>query len=143
MSELLGWIIVAGLALVIVGLFLLSSQISEHMRVVAHMIVGNKQMLDRLAAVNQTSPEPEIQPEKIIERRALNRRDPINQLMRAIAEDDDCLREGCWAIGRAEERGAVSSTISLLHAPGRRGPAGEAPVGGLISRRSWRRIGRA
>ena len=89
MSELLGWIIVAGLALVIVGLFLLSSQISEHMRVVAHMIVGNKQILDRPAAVNQTSPqpEPEIQPEKIVERRALNRRDPINQLMRAIAED--------------------------------------------------------
>jgi len=91
MNELFGWIIVTGLGLVIIGIFLLSSQLSEHMRVAAQMIVnGNKQILDRLAAFTQTSPQaqPATQPGRTIERRIYQRRDPLKQLMLAAAEGE-------------------------------------------------------
>ncbi|MBI3344811.1 MAG: hypothetical protein HY028_08170 [Gammaproteobacteria bacterium] len=91
MNELFGWIIVTGLGLVIIGIFLLSSQISEHMRVAAQMIVnGNKQILDRLAAFTHPSPQeqPTAQPGRTIERRIYQRRDPLKQLMQAAAEGE-------------------------------------------------------
>lgn len=91
MNELLGWIIVTGLGLVIIGIFLLSSQLSEHMRVAAQMIVnGHKQILDRLAAATQPSaPEqPATQSVRIIDRRIAQRRGPLQQLMLAVAEGE-------------------------------------------------------
>jgi hypothetical protein len=90
MNELFGWIIVTGLGLVIIGIFLLSSQISEHMRVAAQIIVnGNKQILDHLAAFTQTSPQaqPATQP-RTIERRIAQRRGPLKQLMLAAGEGE-------------------------------------------------------
>ena len=91
MSELFGWIIVTGLGLIIIGIFLLSSQISEHMRVAAQIIVnGNKQILDRLAGHTQTAPQPQpaTQTRKIVEHRLTQRRDPLKQLMLAVAEGE-------------------------------------------------------
>jgi hypothetical protein len=91
MNELFGWIIVTGLGLVIIGIFLLSSQISEHMRVAAQIIVnGNKQILDRLALLTQASSpaQPAAQPGRTIERRVSQRRDPLKQLMLAAAEGE-------------------------------------------------------
>lgn len=91
MSELFGWIIVTGLGLVIIGIFLLSSQISEHMRVAAQIIVnGNKQILDRLAGFAHPSAQeqPAPQPGRTLERRIAQRRDPLKQLMLAVAEGE-------------------------------------------------------
>ena len=90
-SELLGWIIVVGLGLIIIGIFLLSSQISEHMRVAAQMIVnGNKQILDRLAGLPHPSPQeqPDARPGRTLEHRVTQRRDPLKQLMLAAAEGE-------------------------------------------------------
>ncbi len=91
MNELFGWIIVSGLALVIIGIFLLSNQLSEHMRVAAQIIVnGNKQILDRLAAssLGSAQTQPATQPDRTIERRISQRRDPLKQLMLAAAEGE-------------------------------------------------------
>lgn len=91
MSELFGWVIVTGLGLVIIGIFLLSSQISEHMRVAAQIIVnGNKQILERLTAFTHPSPQeqPAARPGRTLERRISTRRDPLKQLMLAVAEGE-------------------------------------------------------
>ena len=76
MAELMGWVVVVGLAIAIVGIYLLSSQIERHVRDTAEIILcSNKLILDelkRLTGSAAQSAEPTVG--VILERRCGHRR---------------------------------------------------------------------
>ena len=93
MSELVGWLILAGLAAAIACIFLLSSQLEEHMRSTAELMMRNNEMilarLDRLVQGPAENTEPSVG--VILERRNVRRDDPLTHLttrLGAIAAAD-------------------------------------------------------
>ena len=82
MSEFLGWLIVLGLVAAIVCIFLLSSQLEQHMRVTAEMMLRSNEMilarLEKLSNPSQEAGEPAIG--VVLERRNAQRREPMTSL---------------------------------------------------------------
>jgi uncharacterized membrane protein YdfJ with MMPL/SSD domain len=90
MSELVGWLIVVGLAAAIVCIFLLSSQLEEHMRNTAKMMLWSNEMilarLERLAGPSLEPPEPAVG--VVLERRNVSRKDPLTRLAGGVSPND-------------------------------------------------------
>ncbi len=83
MSELVGWLIVVGLAAAIACIFMLSSQLEQHMRNTTEMMVRSNQMiLAQLERLENQSPQPS-QPAVgvVLERRHAQRRDSLGWIM--------------------------------------------------------------
>lgn len=73
MTELMGWVVVLGLAVAIAGIYMLSSQIERHMRDTAEIIIcSNKLMLAELKPLTDPAAEPTVG--VILERRCAHRR---------------------------------------------------------------------
>jgi hypothetical protein len=76
MTELIGWLIVLGLAVAIVGIYMLSHRIKEHARDTAEiMLQSNEMMLAQLKRLTDPSaqvPDPTVG--VILERRCAQRR---------------------------------------------------------------------
>lgn len=81
MSELIGWMVVLGLAVAIACIFMLSRQLERHTRTTAEMMLRSNEML--LAQLEQLT-DPSLQaPEPVagvvLERRSADRRSPLGQ----------------------------------------------------------------
>ena len=76
MTELMGWVVVLGLAVAIAGIYMLSSQIERHMRDTAEIIICTNKLilaeLKRLTDPAAEAPEPTVG--VILERRCAHRR---------------------------------------------------------------------
>ncbi len=81
MSELIGWVIVLGLAIAIACFFMLSRQLDTHMRnTVEIMIQSNEMILARLEQLaNPSVRAPETMIGVVLERRRAQRVDPLTQ----------------------------------------------------------------
>ena len=79
MSELIGWIIVLGLAVAIACIFMLSRQLEKHTRTTAEMMLRSNEMLlaqlDQLTDPSLQTPEPVAG--VVLERRSADRRSPL------------------------------------------------------------------
>ena len=82
MSELIGWLMVLGLVVAIVCIFLLSSQLEQHMRSNAEMLLRSNEMilarLERLANPPHEAAEPTIG--VVLERRNFPRKDSVTSM---------------------------------------------------------------
>jgi hypothetical protein len=82
MSMLVGWLIVLGLAVAIACIFMLSSQLENHTRCTAEMMLRSNQMLlarlERLTNASLTAPEAMVG--VVLEKRRAQRRDPFTQM---------------------------------------------------------------
>lgn len=78
MSDLIAWIILLALGVAIVGFFMLSSQLENHIRTTTEMVIQSNEMilarLDRLA--DPSIREPETIVGAVMERRRADRRAP-------------------------------------------------------------------
>lgn len=88
MSELIGWLIVLGLALTIACLFMLSHQLEKHLRSTIEIIARSNEMilarLERMAEGQPQAREPVLG--VIIERRRCQRRSAASRLSSEGAE---------------------------------------------------------
>jgi len=82
MSVLVGWLIVLGLAIAIVCIFMLSSQLEDHMRTTAEMMLRSNQMLlEQLERITDASLKaPEAMIGVVLEKRHAQRRNPVVQM---------------------------------------------------------------
>jgi len=82
MSVLVGWLIVLGLAIAIVCIFMLSSQLEDHMRTTAEMMLRSNQMLlDQLERISNASLKaPEATVGVVLEKRHAQSRNPLVQM---------------------------------------------------------------
>ena len=82
MGELIGWMIVVGLAVVIAGIFMLSSQLEKHMRNTIGIMVHSHEMilarLERLANPSARASEPAVG--DVLDRRRAQRRDLFTRM---------------------------------------------------------------
>ncbi len=82
MSELIGWLVVIGLAVAIAAIFKLSSQLELHMRNATEMMLRSNEMLlerlDQLAPPSCQSSEPTFG--VVLEKRRAQRREPVAHL---------------------------------------------------------------
>ena len=86
MAEYVGWIIVAGVAVAVVGIYLLSNQIERHMRETTQSILDSNEMV--IAQLQRLSPSARVSEPMvgvILERRCTQRRSRVNG-MRADTE---------------------------------------------------------
>lgn len=76
MTELIAWLVILGLALALVGIYVLYKQIKEHRRDTAEiMLQSNEMMLAHLQRLSNGTAEPENPPVTVmVERRANDRR---------------------------------------------------------------------
>ena len=75
MSELIAWLIVLGLAVTLVGIYLLSKQIQEHRRDTAEiMLQSNELMLEQLKRLSDPADTANPVLSMTLERRSTDRR---------------------------------------------------------------------
>ena len=88
MSVLVGWLIVLGLTIAIVCIFMLSSQLEDHMRTTAEMMLRSNQMLlEQLERITSASLKvPEATVGVILEKRSAQRRNPLVQMCEKSGE---------------------------------------------------------
>lgn len=88
MSTLIGWLIVIGLAVTIACIFMLSSQLENHTRSTAEMMLRSNQMLlARLEQLTDSSLQaPEVTVGVVLEKRRSQRRDPLTQMGKKAGE---------------------------------------------------------
>jgi hypothetical protein len=89
MSEFIGWMIVLGLAIAIVGIFVVSTQIDKHTRnAIGIMIHSNEMILARLEQLANSSVRAPTPPAVgiALERRRAQRRNPLTQMFATAGE---------------------------------------------------------